>query len=136
MSTAMKTITLERTGNRPLQFEGEEIAHSDTQWSHGKDASRWHELTLYREKNGRYFLHIVYKTRWKGELENHTVEECGDGERLAEYLQYEYDPTGFLVGYPHGQQFEEKQARLVRDITARYQHAVSELLADLPEVLE
>ena len=130
----METYFLERTGDRPLEFEGEIIAESDSRSVSGQDANRWHELTLYRTVSGKLILSITYCSQWQGEMEHHLVEETTE-EDIAGILKC-YDPCEFISGFPPYPQFQDKQARIEKDLRLRYEKAVSELLADLPEKIE
>jgi hypothetical protein len=125
--------TLTRTGNRPLTFEGELVAHESTQIVNGKDHSRWHEITLYRATSGKFVIHVAYRTQWQGELDYEDVETCLGIDGATDWLRYEYDPCEHLVGYPEGSQFWTKQAKLMDDLTERYRNAVSNILKDFPE---
>ncbi|MHC1697765.1 MAG: hypothetical protein AB9919_06855 [Geobacteraceae bacterium] len=123
----MPIITLPRTGDRPLQFQGQEIASSDTRMISGQQANRWHELSLYQTEVGKYVIAIGYRTQWQGELEHDSAIVCGDQASFAEELK-QIDPLAHLVGFPPGPQYAEKQARIERDITARFAAAVTEVL--------
>jgi hypothetical protein len=45
MRIIMSTFKLPRTGDRPLQFDGEQIAHTDSRQSQGSCQNRWYEQT-------------------------------------------------------------------------------------------
>lgn len=126
----VETITLPRTGDRPLQFEGEEIASADSRMISGKQANRWHELALYSTESGKYVISVGYRTQWQGELGNDTAIICASPEAVTEELRG-VDPLAHVVGFPPGAQYAEKRTRLERDITARFEAAVSELLSDM-----
>lgn len=126
----METITLPRTGDRPLQFEGDEIASADSRMISGQQANRWHELALYSTESGKYVISVGYRTQWQGELNHDSAIICVDPEAVTEELK-RVNPLAHFVGFPSGGQYAEKQARLERDITARFGAAVSELLSDM-----
>ena len=48
----------------------------------------------------------------------------------------DYDPCAPVRGYPPGDTYAQKQRRLLRDVRARYEAQVSELLAAHPEFAE
>jgi hypothetical protein len=132
----MGKITITRTGNRPLSFEGKLIADSDSQNMRG-GSSRWHELALYELANGKYVVHVKFRTQWQGELPRDDAEIRDTIERIADYLRGEYDPSMACVrlgregsGYDS---IREKEARRMAELQERYDMAVSALLAELPE---
>lgn len=132
----MQRYELERTGDRPLAFEGELLAEASTRTTDGFGSSRWHEMAVYRTHGGRIVLAVTWRTRWQGELDHHDVWILDTADEVADALKG-YAPTMYLMGFPPGRQFSEKQARLERDLTARYESAVSEVLAALgPEEIE
>lgn len=62
--------TLRRTGQAPLRFQGELLAEADGEYESGRDFNRWHELTVYRTRGGKYVLRIAYRSAHQGELDN------------------------------------------------------------------
>ena len=53
------TVTVDRDGERPLQFTGERIATTDT-WREGKNV--WTELVLWWTDTGKYVLQSIGRT--------------------------------------------------------------------------
>lgn len=132
----MESITLTRTGDRPLKFEGEEITTAGGRISGGQEQNRWHELSLYHTAGGKYVLSIEYRTVWQGEIDHAQVTTHGDAEDVTIELKT-YSPTAHVIGFPLGDQYAEKQGRLMEGLRARYEAAVSELLASIePEEIE
>lgn len=131
---SMDTFVIERTGDRPLQFDGEKIASATSEMTAGKVGNRWHELTLYRTSTGQFVLVVLYQTLWTEEMNHQTAWLVNHEKDLVEKLQ-QYDPADHVRGFPNYPQFQAKQEGLFRDIRARYEKAVSDLLRDLPEIL-
>lgn len=128
--------TLPRTGNRPLEFEGEPLAEASSHSHDGATSARWHELAIYRTGGGKYVVAIGYRTRWQGEHNHDEVLVEDTAEGAAEIIRSTV-PTTHLIGYPLGEQYAEKQARIERAICAAYEAAASEVLAALgPERIE
>lgn len=127
-------ITLPRTGDAPVTFEGELVAEQPARFT--DDRQRHHKLAVYRTRDGSLVLHIHYQTDWKGE-EPDDVVGVWQGPRaahdLAQYLR-DYDPTCRVAGYPPGPGFREKQERLLFDIAHRYEAQVGRLLASRPDL--
>lgn len=123
----MDQYELKRTGDRNLFFSGEVAGEATT---HHDDATRWHELALYRTAGGKLVVAVQFVTRWQGETDHHSAAVVEDAPSLADWLK-RYDPCGYLMGYPPGAAFDQKRERLTRDLTLRYQAAVSELLSTL-----
>ncbi len=127
----MATHTITRTGNAPLKFHGELVARSaPTAESEKKEkgAKRWHELSLFRTSTGKHVLAISYRVEWKGEYDYYYAEVFSDIPSLIGAIQ-SYDPVAHVIGYPPGQQYAEKQARLLTELRQRFATQVSELLA-------
>lgn len=130
-----ETFTLPRTGNRQLQFEGEELASADSSVRGGNDSTRHHELALYRTIGGKYVIAIGYRTRWQGEHNHDAAIVCDSPEEATETLRSTL-PTEHLMGFPPGDHYAEKRARVERDLCLRFEKAASTVLRVLgPEKL-
>ena len=138
MTGELQAYTLDRTGRPPLAFEGEFLAgaYGDA-YVRDPERGRWHDLELYRSRNGIYVIHIRYRSNWK--------EEVGFDEALTFPCPPDlvtvlgaWDPAAHLVGYPEGvEHWEKKQERLRGEIRARFARCVSDLFAQLgPEFAE
>ena len=125
-------IILNRTGDRPLEFEGELISRADTRIVAGKEHNRWHELAIYRIDSGQLVAFVGYRTKWKGEVDRDDIHICKGPAEALEFFRFADTLIGFL-GYPPGEQFKEKQARTERELTQRYDAAVSIVMAQFPE---
>ena len=126
----MLRITLTRTGNRPLAFDGEQIAASS---SRHRDANRWHDLSLYKTSNGNFVLSVDYNTIWQGEMDYSDAVIVDSADAVAQVLRTT-DPTKHATGFPvYSDAMRVKEDRRRAELQARYDAAVSELLADLPE---
>ncbi len=115
------------SGARPLQFDGELIAESDSRQTQGPCQYRWYELELYRPDTGKYVVAIGYRTQWQGELardEAHVEDTVGGAVEVLRSTIPELP----LHGFPPGQHYDEKRAHVERAVRAGYEHAVSELL--------
>ena len=64
----MKTLTVYRSGDRPLQFEGEII---DTINTGSDESTRWFECLLARTEAGTYVAGVSYHTRWTQQEEDY-----------------------------------------------------------------
>lgn len=122
-----ETITLPRSGHAPLRFTGELIAETDGRAVAGRDHNRWHTLAVYRTSAGRYVVAIGYRTRWEGELDRDLALVCGSPADVAETL-LAFDPCDGVQGYPAGEAYAAKQARLILDLRQRFEALVSEVL--------
>jgi hypothetical protein len=131
----MEKIKLPRTGNRPLAFVGEKIASASSRQPNGPCQTRWHELDLYRTESGKYVVAIAYRTQWEKELPEDlayiedSVEGIVDALRSATFELP-------LYAFPPGEQYDERRAHVSGAVRKCYEHAVSELLADIePETI-
>jgi hypothetical protein len=130
---AMTTeFILARTGDIPLKLTGTKLVSMSTQFSNGKDRNRWHVVTVY--ESTRMVAHIEWCSTWEGESQHSTCLIADDLESLADHIR-EYDPLKHLMGFPDGQQFEKKQARLENAIASDWDSMLSDLFMKL-EVAE
>ena len=128
----MQSYQLERTGNRPVTFTGELIAESSTHSTDGPASNRWWNLSLYKTESEKFALHIEYQTQWQGEHGRSDVSFRNSPEGLMKQL-YLIEPEDAVIGYPLGQQYEDKQARLELILRQAWDKAVSELMDEFPE---
>src|SRR3990167_1105524 len=135
MEIMMGKIKLPRTGDRPLAFAGEQIAAADSRQPQGPCQNRWYDLALYRTEGGTYVVAIGYRTQWQGELPRDQAHKCSDVAEAVAILR-DTIPELPLNGFPPGQQYDERRAHVEGAVRKCYEHAVSELLADVePEAL-
>jgi hypothetical protein len=129
----MDTITLNRTGDRQLQFTGEEIATATTRETEGYCENRWWELTLYRTDSGRLVGSVAYRTSWRGEHDTDTAYVCDTAQELAETLKkHPFDHS--VRGFPPNK--SDKQARLMASLSACWEHGLTTVLATIePETI-
>lgn len=125
----MAKVKLLRTGNAPLEFEGEKIAGVSGQRFRGKQRNRWHELALYRLADGRFVLSLRYRTQWEGEAEADEAHVCADQAELLQVLRG-VDPADRVQGYPPHEVYAAKQARLIEDLRVTCENLISDLLEE------
>lgn len=125
----MHEVRVRRDGDAPLVFRGEQLATATTHEHEGDAQNRWHEITVYRTAAGRFVLAIKYHTQWQGERDCADAVVLGDQAQEVTELLRHYDgilPTG--IGFPPGEQYAARQARLEASIEGRWHRAVSEIL--------
>lgn len=122
----MEQITLNRTGDRQLQFAGEELASASSRTHQGPCENRWWELALYRSESGKLIVSISYRTQWQGEHATDTVYVCDTAEEIAETLRVHPYSAG-VYGFPPGH--GERQERLNRALDQCWYQAVTEILS-------
>jgi hypothetical protein len=124
-----ETYSLPRDGDLPLRFDGERIASASSRRRDGPGQNRWHELALYRTGGGRFVLAATYRSCWQGEDDRHWVTHADAIGAVRDAIRsYPAVPPG--VGYPPGESYAEKQARLEGDLRRRYDQVVSELFRE------
>jgi len=74
---------------------------------------------------------VVYRTTWEKEHDHHFAVVSDDSVQTLR----DYDPTEHVLGYPPGTQYVEKQARLLAELRAGYDRALSEAAKHWPEKL-
>ena len=115
----MQTYELEITNELPLEFEGELLFEDSNHWTNGRDNNRWHELNIYRavdEEDEYFIVWINWRTIWQGEesiAEFFTADSKDDIRSVLD----EYDPIAYLIGYPDGDRYQDKQARLEQKLS-------------------
>lgn len=127
----MAELLFFRSGERPLQFEGEVLAAVTTDRGKQSPAGRWYEARIARTVGGQYAVEVCYHTAWQDVEDDVDFAFAGAEDDVIDWLQT-FDPCGPVAGYPPGRQFEERQARLEDAIRARWRTALTELLAVFP----
>lgn len=125
----MKSYTLDRTGDRPLQFTGELLAGADTRQHQGAGQNRWWELALYREESGKYVLAIGYRTQWQGEHNGDVAYVADNAAGIVGDARKHLYLDG-CSGFPSGH--AERQARLESDLRHCWEEGLTEILSALP----
>lgn len=123
----MSIFTLPRTGDRPLQFDGDLVGKTDSRQTQGPCQTRWYELALYRTAGGKYAVAIGYRTQWQGELPRDEVHIEDTLPGAVEVLRSTI-PELPLHAFPAGEHFDAKRAHVEAAVRACYEHAISELL--------
>jgi len=130
----METIRLPRSGDAVLRFLGTLLAETKGEQHASHEQLRWHDLAVYvlgETEGAKYAVSIRYETRWQGETGQAEAWTCKDAAAVRALLR-DHDPCAHVAGYPvhqpGGQVYQERQAKLVADIRARYQAQVQELL--------
>lgn len=127
-------VLVRRTGLPALELRGYGLAAQvSSRTPSGARQNRWHELEWWSHDDQlagpeqRHCLVVRYCTSWQGELGHDHAEILlrRDLERVLRSI----DPCAHVAGWPVGEAYEQKQQRLLRDIRAGYEHAVSDLLA-------
>lgn len=132
----MDAITLQRTGDRPLKFQGELLAETSSYQHNGPSNTRWHEFALYRTGAGTYVCAIGYRTRWQGEFPYDAAFTAETAEGVIDQLRMTR-PDEHLLGYPPGGQYAERQERVRSSLELAYDTAISELLQEIePEEID
>lgn len=133
-------VLIRRTGLPALRLDGYGLAASATSYTpQGTRSSRWHELEWWSHDlhpggpEQRHCLVVRYVTQWQGEL-GHDAAHLLLRRDLERVLR-EIDPLAHVAGFPDGEHYRAKQERLLREIRAGYEHAVSDLL-DVARVWE
>lgn len=117
-----------RTGDVPLQFEGDLIAEASSHWMDGRENSRWHELHLFRTTAGTYVLEIAFRSLWQGEPSLNSAFICQDAAAVREAIT-SYEPVPAGVGYKDMEVHFFQQSRLAGRLACQFQTAVSILIA-------
>ena len=124
----MQQFSLTRTGLPPLRFLGERVASSEGGRVGTRDQTRWHDVSIFQAATG-WVGEVVFRTRWDGESDRHTVYVCATPSEVAAALAaHEVPASG--IGFPVGSVYADKQQAMLADLRARLAAQVSEVLAD------
>jgi hypothetical protein len=123
----MTTITVPRTGNWPLEFDGEELG---TASSHTPEATRWHELAAYRTASGGHVLHVGFRSQWRGEPPQDAALFAESLAEAADYACAAALPAEFLEGYELFRRSPEKKAKIEGEVLARLSVALEAVLRE------
>ena len=134
----MKEWTLDRGLQPPVAFIGELVAHQDgvggrSLWQSLTGGGRWHSLSVFRTREGRWVTYITFRSKVKGELGNREVFWCDKAADLptifAQYQQVAFPVIASrMLGDPVTVQ------KVAVDLMARYQQQAAKLLTMIPQV--
>lgn len=88
----METITFERTGDRPLEFEGEYLFQSGAVQA---GTGRSYRGEIARTRGGTFVAHVHYSTQWDGD-EDRDYEYHGGVGDVTDWIA-SLDPIGLDV---------------------------------------
>jgi hypothetical protein len=146
-----ETITLERTGQPPLKFDGTLLTTACGQFVQppkNKPNTDYFTVSLYATHDARrtiprrpppdydpswplYVVAIEYTKTFRDTQQHHTAIATDDPtETLANYA-----PLAVLIGFPPGEDFAERQQALEGKMRRQYDVLVSAVLKDFPETL-
>ena len=131
-----KEWTLSRGVQQPVTFTGELLLHADgisgiSLWQSLASKGRWHSLSLFRTREGRYLLYVVFRSRVHGELDNREVFTCADLGELPPLL-VQYQQVAFPIIARRMQGDPRKRQRDSVELLARFQRQVADLFTALP----
>ena len=124
-------ITIQRTGQRPLTFDGTLLAEADSQSHDGPLQNRWHEAAVYQTTGGKYVVQICYRTKWQGEHDHDDALAFATKEEAATLLEEYIFPNLGTIGYPAHGSYQDKQARLLAELDAAWKLLVTHLLTSI-----
>lgn len=136
MTMTSRHVRLERTGLKPLAFEGELVGSVNsrviTETKNGRKMSpRWFELSLYKTIGGAWVGQIRYVTKWRGEqgfVTSFTVRD----EPIDSFRLFSVDEH--VEGFPEGSGNDDRQERLLDFLRKNYRQAVTDLMMEVPEL--
>ena len=124
-------MKIERTGQRSLEFEGEQLAETSTKNHAGKERNRWHELSVWKTQSGKFVAAVSYRTQWEGEAGYDDALVFDSLEQVATLFEEYIFPNIGSIGYPPSTTYADRQARLMADLEQAFRHAAGSLLAKL-----
>lgn len=132
-----ETITLERTGQPPLKFNGTLLTTACGQFVQppkDKPNADYFTVSLYQVNTGKadhdtFVVEIVYTKTFRDTQKHYTaiLTDHPAGELIN------YEPLGVLIGFPPREEFAERQNALEAKMRRQYDVLVSAVLKDFPE---
>lgn len=132
----MKTA-VQRTGQRPLSFDGESLATESSRIHAGKTRNRWHEIEVWKTTAGKFVVAVSYRTQWEGESSYDDGLAFDTKEQVATLLEEYIFPNIATIGYPPTPAYGERQAKLLAELEEAFKNrvgAVSDALGVVEEV--
>lgn len=124
----MPEIVWERTGDRPLAFDGEVLVSERFDQDKEEPKGRDYQIQIARTVGGQYVAQVSYSTTWKQES-NFTYAFQGDDPEEIVIILQGFDPMKPVVGFPPGKPFEERQRRLEQILKIRWDELLSKVFA-------
>jgi hypothetical protein len=120
----MRHVEIPRSGDSPLRFNGELLASQSSRLVAGMEATRWHEMEIYRTDNGKYVIHLGWRTQWSREPSQDVALAAGSMQEAQEAIRAALPPIEPLAGYPLAGRLEDRRLRLEQDAMVRFDAAV------------
>lgn len=132
----LREWTLSRGIEPPVVFVGEMLHHHDgigqtSLWQSLTSGGRWHAVSIFRTREGRFVVYLTFRSRVKGELDNREVFWSDQANGLSAVFA-RYQQVAFPVIAQRMQGSPEKCQRDAVDLLARYQRQVEAALAAVP----
>jgi hypothetical protein len=128
----MKQIKINRTGLRPLVFEGKQVASEDSYNYGGKMHNRWHEVTVYRGATC-WVAKVAYLSKWAGEGAHVDAAAFNTRFDLETWLENYEMPNKDSIGFPKRPEHEARQAALMSKLEAGLRDCIGNVLAKLTD---
>lgn len=78
--------TIERTGMRPLSFEGERIFYTNNR---NHNSTRWTYLDVYQTQGGKIVVAVDYISQWEGEKSTTNAHVFSSKEEALSFVENE-----------------------------------------------
>jgi hypothetical protein len=83
----MEKITIQRDGEKDLEFSGELIAkghtnEDDSSYYWSAESGRWSKYDLYKTDSGKFVLSVKHFSRWQGDIDEFSALVGLDLEHL------------------------------------------------------
>jgi hypothetical protein len=124
-------MKVQRTGSRPLEFDGEELAQESGRILNGKERNRWHVITVWKTTSGKFVVGVQYHTQWEGESDWRDAMIFDDLNQSATFLEEYIFPNIASIGYPPAPTYAERQARMMADLDSAWKTLVGKVLDQL-----
>ena len=104
---------IRRTGQEALEFEGQEIASASSRETVGKQHKRWHEVKVYRTKDGRFAVAVSYRSECPDEPGCDDAFVVANAQEVAHYLERFFFLSAASIRYRLSQLQGQKHAMAV-----------------------
>ena len=124
-------MTVSRTGQRSLSFDGESLAQANSKDHAGKQRNRWHEIGVWQTATGKFVVSVAYHTQWEGEADFDDALCFDTKDQVATLLEEYIFPNLGSIGYPPGPIYADRQGRMMAELEAGFRDAAGKALAAL-----
>tara|TARA_R110002072_G_scaffold303123_1_gene494617 strand:+ start:16870 stop:17280 length:411 start_codon:yes stop_codon:yes gene_type:complete len=130
----MNRISLNRTNQEALEFEGELLLQEPGNDADGSSGGRWHDISVYREAGEDMVIAVAYRTQCSTESALIHAERADDVNDADSVLSL-YEATEGIDRQSLNEMPENSRKRLLERVVSRYDLQVNSVLVQLEAIM-